>query len=200
MKLFDIPTDNLYKFMALSGIVLIITSYIPIYQAWIEGVEIEKVKGERDIIEIEVEWTRKEIDKITEQMNVLIDNIVEISGISKNEITEALNAKQSLVDINKDLKEHQMKWEELEAKGIEQLKLFREQIIKTYQLKTNSKVVNCRLRMLLWLKRLTMIGSFIGVIMTVSGFGLWYKKLQVPQDLLIQKKLKLESKKEKNDE
>jgi len=194
MKLFDIPTDNLYKFMALSGLVLIIASYIPFYHGWKAGVDIAEAKGEGEIIEAETDWARKELDILEHQIDTFIARMVELTGISKSEITAALNAGQSLVEISKDLEEHQAKWQELEAKSREHLKLFREQIIKLIRLNANWEVINYRLKTMLWLKRLAQIGALAGGFLAGLGFRLWYTKLQVPQDLLIKQRIKDEQK------
>jgi len=45
MKFFEIPTDNLYKFMATTGILLLIISYLPIYLAWEAGGNLARMKG-----------------------------------------------------------------------------------------------------------------------------------------------------------
>ncbi len=194
MKLFDIPTDNLYKFMALSGLVLIIASYFPLYHGWMTGVDLEKVKGENKLIEQEVNWVQQELDILDRQMDNFITRTAERTGMSESEITAVLNNGQSLVEISKGLKDEEAKWKELESKFREHLKLFREQIIKQIQLSSNLDVINYRLKAMLQLKRLAYISSFVGGLLTVWGFGLWYTKLQVPQDLLIKLKIKDEQK------
>lgn len=194
MKLPEIPTDNLYKFMAITGILLLIAPYLPIYLGWKAGAELARIKGESKIVNIEHDWMLKEVEILNHQIDTLIAQVVELTGISTSEIIMALNAGRSLSDIGKvkrtNLEKHQVKWEELEAKFREQLKLQREQIIKLTQLNTNLEVHNNHLKMLLWGKRLAMISASAGGFLTVFGFGCWYIKLQAPQDLIIKQKIK----------
>jgi len=127
-------------------------------------------------------------------MDFLIAKVAELTGISTSEITLALNAGHSLTEIGKgkisDLEKYQMKWEELEAKFREQVKIQREQIIKLIQLNTNLEMHNNYLKTLLWGKRLALISAFVGGFLAMFGFGRWYTKLQVPQDLIIKQKMK----------
>ena len=189
MKLIDIPTDNLYKFMAISGIVLIIASYLPFYHGWMIGCDLSELKGESEIIDQKANWVREELKKLENQMDTFIVQIVQLTGISKPEIIAALNAGQSLRDISKDLEEHQIQWQEIESKFHEHHKVFREQIIKQIRLKTKSELVNRKLEALVWLARLSQIGFFTGGLLASLGFGLWYKKLQALQDLLIKQRI-----------
>lgn len=198
MKFPEIPTDNLYKFMAISGIVLLIASYLPVFLASKKVGVLARIKGESQLIDQEHDWVSKDLEILEHQMDTLITQVVELTGISTSEITMALNAGYSLTEIGKEkhtnLEKNQMKWEELEAKFQEQLKLQREQIIKLIQINTNLEVHNSHLKMLLWWKRLTMITFFAGGFLSALGFGRWYTKLQVPQDLIIKQKMKGEQK------
>jgi hypothetical protein len=184
MKFPEIPTDNLYKFMAISGIVLIISSYLPVYLASKKVGVLERIKGESKLIDQEHDWVTKDLEILGHQIDTLMTQVVELTGISASEITMALNAGYSFNEISKDknanLEKYQMKWEELEAKYQEQIKLQREQIIKLIQIDTNLNVHNRYLKMLLWWKKLTLITFSVGCFLSGFGFVRWYIKLQVP--------------------
>jgi hypothetical protein len=194
MKLIDIPTDNLYKFMALSGLVLIAASYLPLYHGRLAGVDLAKAGGDKEIIELEAEWAREEADSVGLKYEAYITRLADLTGISKSQIITTLNAGQSLCDIKEGLEEHQVELEKLESTFRHKHRLFRDQIVKTIQLNTTIEVINRRFEELLWFKGLALAGALSGFVLAIVGFLLWYTKLQAPQDMLVKLKIKDEQK------
>lgn len=196
MKFPEIPTDNLYKFMAISGIALIISSYLPVYLASKNVGILARIKGEIELNNQEHDWVLMDVEILEHQMDTLMTQVVELTGISASEITTTLNAGYSLAEIGKDkninLEKYQIQWEELEAKLQEQRKLQREKTIELIQINTNLKVHNRYLEMLCWWKKLTLIAFSAGCFLSGLGFTCWYIKLQVPQDLMIKQNVKAE--------
>lgn len=64
MKIPVIPTDNLYKFMALFGIVLLISGYLPYFQAHKLTIDWARLNGEILILKEEIKWASSDIDNL----------------------------------------------------------------------------------------------------------------------------------------
>jgi hypothetical protein len=64
MKIPAIPTDNLYKFMALFGIVLLISGYLPYFQAHKLTIDETRLDGEILILKEEIKWASSDIDNL----------------------------------------------------------------------------------------------------------------------------------------
>jgi hypothetical protein len=56
MKFPEIPTDNLYKFMAISGIILFIAAFLPVVHSFKLKVESIRLNGEIETLQKEIEW------------------------------------------------------------------------------------------------------------------------------------------------
>ena len=189
MKFIDIPTDNLYKFMAIFGIYLLTISFLPFYYGWVVKYDLSEVEGEREVIDKKVYWINEEIKNLNNQIETFMTEITVLSGISKSEIIIALNNGKSLGDISNKFKEHQVTWQTIESKYIEKNKLFRDQIVKAIQLKTKTKIINQKLKAIVWLSRASLFGFSFGGFFTTLGFGLWYIKFQIIQDMIIKQKV-----------
>ncbi len=61
MKLPELPTDNLYKFVALAGITLVLAAMLPFYYAHLQSMEAIKARGEFDGIERRLGVLRRQI-------------------------------------------------------------------------------------------------------------------------------------------
>jgi len=190
MKFFDIPTDSLYKFMALSGLAMIIVSYVPAYQGIKEGEGLEEIQSKIELFVIETRWAMEDINSINNQIEILVRKLSKLTGVSDSDIKKALYSNLPLDKTRKDLEEHKIIWDELETKASEKRKLSREYETKRHQYKTYFAMELSRSKIQLILFLFSAIdGLLLGFPLAISGFVLWYKKLQVPQDLLIQKKL-----------
>lgn len=194
MKFPEIPTDNLYKFMAISGIVLLIASYLPYYHAYKMQVDLISLIGEHEIMGLEEKWASEQLDVLKHKADTLASQMSALMGMPASEIIKALSDGRSLSEVSKnkhiDLEKYQMKWEELDTKVLDLTKLMKEQLIKETKIGTNIAVYKCHRKMITWGKRLTLISAFVGGFLAMFGFGRWYTKLQVLQDLIIKQKVK----------
>lgn len=194
MKFPEIPTDNLYKFMALSGIVLFIASYLPFYHVHKLRVDLARIQGEHNLIKQKAEWVSEEVERIKHGNEPLMAQMAELTEISASEITAAVNAGLTFSEVCKikgvDIEKHEIKWDELTAKLSDQLKLLQEQQIKRIELMTNLEMLNCHLKMVVREQWLATSAAFLGSVLSFCGFTLWYRRLQAPQDMIIKQKAK----------
>jgi len=150
MELPKVPTDNLYKFMALSGIVLLVASAFPRYwQAKLEF-ELIRVQGEKRKVTKKKEWAHADMDYLLTKSN--------------------------------KLKEETSEWKE--AKD---LAAAEPQLIEKKRQEIQEKEISQRLDVIRRLKYVIAGGRWVGAILSVFGFLLWYHKLQKYQDKIVKK-------------
>jgi hypothetical protein len=159
MNIPNLPTDNLYKFMALSGLLILILSIsYPTYHT----LELEKqrmmISGEIEILKSETDLLERIVFERTKRQYKLTDP----------EFLQVVQLKKVLAKIK--------------AQGM-QLDLLESQI-KRYE----------------WF---CWVGFFIGLLLSVSGFSLWYIRVQRFQDKILKRQVtetkKVSSKNSKND-
>jgi len=169
MKFPEIPTDNLYKFMALSGITIILASLLPCYLSY--QIQIEAIRLSGKLEELKAVSDYSELRHKT--LAATIDGLLKVRARAE-ELKEQQNTEKIL--------------EELHAKQAENTEMLWKSTLAAIQHKAQWKE-------LLYLKRwynLTRIISALafvcGLILTIRGFQLWKEKLQIPQDLIIKQK------------
>lgn len=120
--MFQLPTDNLYKFLAISGLIVLGFSLVyPFKRLYEVNREVIQLGGE-----------------------------IEIFRLQNTEPCPPLEMQ---------IRAQQLKTKvELERAAVEQMRFFKELII---------------------------VGGTAGAAMIIIGFGLWYRKVQKPQDLII---------------
>lgn len=160
MKLPELPTDNLYKFMALAGITIIVLSLFPIYHAYKLKLNIIDVRGEVETLKTQLKWLKQDIKQFKDDTHNL--------------------EKQPLKE----------KTPETLAKTLEFIEANRNIGITAIQIET-------KVEKIAYLAVVNHIESIAGSIAIVAGaflatigFTLWYKKLQVHQDKIIQMEVK----------
>jgi hypothetical protein len=166
MEMLKPPTDNLYKFMAIFGLLIFILSYIPIVHSQ----------------QLELEWTILQCDFDTNVTNPL-NNM----GIEMKTQTESLNKILQLIN-KKDNAEA--------AINIEKANKMLENIdIPDFKTKLGHfdemiKRMNILIKKDVFIKYelyLGIISGIVGFILMCLGFYFWYSKLQKYQDMIIKK-------------
>ena len=183
MDIFTPPTDNLYKFMALSGIVLILAGVIvpPVFfqQTGMEylaqlrssdelGVQEKFVKERLDTLKSREQQASSEKDKLQQRLDKLkpTSNSTEADRLEAR-IKEANHEIESIADsayelrLNLELKRAQFKYEET---------------VSLNRLRTSRQFV-----LVGW------VLGLVGVFLSFVGFRRWYKRLQKFQDQLVLK-------------
>lgn len=176
----SLPTDNLYKFMAMSGLVIAIASvalaahhYRQVQRRFFDIkrriiVHKAKIKATEDDVDI----SRKLTSELKRQMLARVEAIklAQSSGLtgarvqegSSQEYQDALDSIEGMTNTNiKAIAQHDIEVAEIEADSDELA-------ILSTQLQT--------------LSTSSLAGVVIGALLTGSGFFLWYTKVQVLLD------------------
>ena len=165
MDISTLPTDNLYKFLAISGLLILTFSYVaPEYILF--QLEIRKsdaiASQQKIIIEgeaIELELERLSINrKIEEKLsNIKAKEASKIEGEFAEQLKILQSAQSSLLNQNQNVVEWRKKVRDQEAQ-IGQINIISELILK-YSLHAT-------------------IGRLLGLLITIFGFSMWYYKTQ----------------------
>lgn len=159
MNIPNLPTDNLYKFLTIAGLVLIFASAV-----WFEAerqdafVKADNASLRARILEIEKEHLEKE----ELGLNVSRQRMFE-GGLRPSDVEE----------------------QQIEAKTLnEQEKAFQ---IKEAEVEAQAEVANRIISKLELARVFFSIGVGLGFFLTGAGLRFWYTKLQVYQDRLVKK-------------
>lgn len=190
MKLPEIPTDNLYKFMALSGIVILIASFIPFSYAHKLKVKTIHLNSEIEILRQQREWLTKDMNDLEAASKKLLQRYDKYdeyatrkgAGDHTSELSEVFKTK-------------------LDAKGKQVLKelselsdLNRQKFVSEAQQRAKYKELKYLLIIMRMGLSLSVVGLVSGIFLAYIGFSLWYNRLQIPLDRLIKNKAKDEQK------
>lgn len=172
MNIPNIPTDNFYKFIALSGtIIVLVTLYTSITK--VSEVEDKLIEAEEIVKTIAVK-----IESLNRKVS-FIDSIIENSDMKQND------------KIFKHVGKIELEYSPLEMKELlkeEQEALF---LIKIEQVKSeanNKSIEHLHKRA----SSIFYVGIFIiiiGLLMANIGFTLWYVRVQRPLDMALQNEL-----------
>ncbi|TRZ65045.1 MAG: hypothetical protein D4Q79_00145 [Spirochaetia bacterium] len=160
MNIPNLPTDNLYKFMAIFGLVIIISGFY-FYTTIIDKYSLaaSSLIKEEGILKIETDYLSDEV--------ALLETRIEIANGQgdKNILNNVLADYKAVKD--------ELKQKEIARESIEQ---------KIYDLEFIEKDVNA-------IKAYHFGAIGLGMVLMVYGFWLWYSKLQYYQDLIIRREV-----------
>ena len=172
MTIPNLPTDNLYKFTALSGVILIIFSlYYPrekLYETRLKiidvGYKMKVLEAKRRIISKSIDENSRELKSFNRELNKIFEKIEnrKIKGEDSKTIISDLKKKRSY-HLKKHLKaDHKLA--ELELYGLKILKLQKE-----------TEMLND-----IYVSRafISIFINIFGIIMAFIGFKLWYTRVQ----------------------
>jgi hypothetical protein len=202
------PTDNLYKFFSITG--LLVLAFSILYPA-LRSDEVQKnlidlkgkyelLKYKQDLIIIE----QKETSSLSKKLIKKQDEQLAARNISRADNKSSNTDIDDYQQLLKDLKnENEREYFEFKIKyndeivpnqkevnsylaSIDKQKLVAQQLdIKEIELSTVNEAVRLEIKKIDYLMTLSSIGKIIGLIMTVCGFGLWYFLHQKLQDEII---------------
>jgi hypothetical protein len=171
----QLPTDNLYKFMALVGVIVLLSSFVfPSYhmfeierQQVIARAEFEVLKAKNDLLNSE----SAELDLEREHLKLDMERAKK--GKASQESSKEIESRsQNLRD----------RYAEIRA--------------KRHDILANSALIGGKLeeieRLLKWMGHYIVamaVGGLVGVLLISSGFRLWYDRVQVYQDALLRKQV-----------
>jgi len=161
MNLPSIPTDNLYKFLAITGLILCLVS---IFYPTIEGDKID-----REIIQLETNTNiyLRESEHLNREQDFFEEKLDDAKLAAKSKTL----SKQGRDSISRELLEIDRKVLELRIKAAEQ-QGYAKQILR----------LNSRLRLM---NKCANYGFNSGVVLMFLGFILWYLQVQRYQDLIM---------------
>lgn len=212
----EIPTDNLYKFMALSGVAILVFSLIPFYHAQRLHLDALRLSGDIRILGIQIEWQSMDMDQVLQQTNTLKQQtgtlaqqtstlkkrVDELRETMPSETAAALDTKRPLGEVRKEtankvediekeldtLIESRLQLEESQHKLEESQ---RKQEVTSIQHETKNEEHRYLARLIGLELLLGGFGFLSGVVLATKGFRLWHVKLQVHQDRIIQMEAKV---------
>jgi len=159
----QIPTDNLYKFIAISGLIILGVSFFCQYNYTTRyNYEYQKLHGEYAMLEAEVQLLDKESCSLEEKVDSFNAKKIKLSKEEKKLNKETF--KSANHDLKEKLKKIALKQTELAVKGANL-----EFLVSQYQ---NDK-------------KLFYLGIFDGLIFIAFGFFLWYFRLQIYLDKIV---------------
>jgi preprotein translocase subunit SecG len=198
------PTDNLYKFVAISGLLFIVLSFYPNYLNFKLGEQkIEHLKN-LNILNIELKNLVEESEQISKKANEIKDKASELfEGMKKNSETiksAAQNAQNKNIKTAKilqneflsndkvneisrnELNENELKINDADLQNQEKMK---QQKIKLAELNSTSELIGYYNEQISWLKTLSKLIFTSGLIFVATGFYFWLVKHQMPNDKLL---------------
>jgi hypothetical protein len=174
------PTDNLYKFIAISGLLFIIISFVPNYLTFrLLEKKIEHVR-EQDKFLVEITQINDESDKRINkqsQFNRDYDELLENKNKIKNYFQIKTNREkvEQLIEAKKNFDVEGMVFDE----KYNALK------IKKADLDASSEMNELYKSEISWLESVSFKVFIAGIFLVLVGFYFWYKKMQKPNDLLL---------------
>ncbi len=194
---FKPPTDNLYKFVALSGLLLLVVSLVlPAYAVvnleWkrLEAVrELNITKGEIEqskTAELEVKSAKLTIDaalKEADAANLRVD-AVQKQKVSVKKLKELKEAVKQLEKTLSNVSDAQSR---LHEKIDAYTKIVNNVSVRTIDNEYQGEVVDSVLAMEKASEVLGLCGGILGVVLAVGGFAFWYRKVQVFEDRILKK-------------
>jgi len=159
------PTDNLYKFEALVGTIIVFASlYFP-------RVLLIKLDEEVDAATIKIGTAEAEL-KFATRKEATISKILDNAVAPKKSISEFDGKKVVLEYSESELKGMLAQIEELE----------RSMRISDVEVKVGQQRMERLLKDFKWVEREMYCASIVGLIMALTGYSLWYWRIQVYQD------------------
>lgn len=163
MQLPSIPTDNLYKFLSISGLwIFLVFMFIPHYFIHIT---LDKKRG----LELSDTILNIELDSITTE-SIEIEYAIEL--VNKIDIKGDVDASKNLLNIiNK-----------LESRNINVIASQKEHRIARAKQKAELDEAEYYIAKLTWFTAIQIFGTILGGFMSLIGFICWYFKIQRIED------------------
>ncbi len=194
MKYPELPTDSLYKFMALSGIAILLISLVPFYHAHKLHLEVICLGGDIKTLNTQTEWLSNDLEQLKDEISILKKQTDELNEVTTSEITTALSTKRLLSDVraekDKEAEKIEKKLDKLVNKRLQFEEIGRKQKLTSIQIRAKNEEHKYLVR-IIGVELLTgALGLICGIFLAIKGFKLWYRKVQVHEDAIIERKAK----------
>lgn len=182
MSIFTPPTDNLYKFMALSGIVLIIAFIVPLLFFHQTGMEyLEQVRGSKEL-EVQEKFVNQRLETLKLRDKEAKDEKQELQ-----KRLAGLNPASNSTEIDKLEVRIKEANREIDSIADSSYELSLNLALKQAQVNSEETVSLNRRRDSRVAIVVGAIWVILGFFLSVFGFPLWYIKLQRHQDRVVKK-------------
>ena len=163
MTIPSLPTDNLYKFLALAGLLLLVFALVYPLDRLTE-LQLKQTK-------IDTEWQTLalEVSRLAEDSAGVRGEVDRLQKNPNANIQDTKGALDSIATISDRLHTLQIKQISLNGKG-QEIKIVSGDIF--------------------FMRKLLVFGFLLGGILALIGFLGWYFRVQKPQDMLLRKSLK----------
>lgn len=178
----NIPTDNLYKFLAIAGLVLIIFAGT--------FANNRRIEIDREILSVEIkaqELTARS-EFTTESQSDLIKDGEDLKKDASEFVRKApsfykVHLMESTIDnLLSDLERFEKKYETIREKSLEYK-------LKSIEVNGQLKYVEQLQRELKEAKILLYLSFYMGFELSIFGFYSWYHRVQMYQDILLEKQI-----------
>ena len=185
MTIPNLPTDNLYKFIALTGVLFFLFANVyPKYKhqeisgdlITIDG-DILKLDIEKQKISDKKEELRKQIMDLDHRCNCGSKSIINDSVIIRSKI---IDGPQNLIDLSKSIDTLISQWQELKLQFVS----------KQIDIITKEKILNKKLQDIIDYQNEADTFIPISVFIIFLGFISWYNKTQKIQDNILKEQFK----------
>ncbi|HSE15582.1 MAG TPA: hypothetical protein VLB46_00930 [Pyrinomonadaceae bacterium] len=192
------PTDNLYKFQALVGLLLVLVSIT--YPVWLFRQALLlyfAARNEESQLQIQAEYVQERQNLLQNQMSSMLDDPDQLKKL-KERIDDLEN--QWLLatpspkrnTLSSEIDRLRKRWQDsLQSRTAlveESQKLMSELRSKKEHLTHQQSVSKTQLRMSRFMFVIGVVGFLIGVAITLRGFRQWSKRVQVYEDIILKRK------------
>jgi hypothetical protein len=163
MNLPTIPTDNFYKFMAISGVAIVIFSFA-FPMTLIKDLRPKQIKimTKQKVMKLELDELLKEQDILSKDIAVAETNLENLTSENVVKLRERqVDLHQNVINIK----------------------------IKTINIEGQIDMIGALTEELHFAKILMICGVIIGLIFSFCGFVAWYFIVQIPSDLLLRRQV-----------
>lgn len=194
MNLPNLPTDNLYKFFAITGLLILlisIGSYITSFNNLNRDI-IEFMK-KLDLLEIEINYHHDDIIELDKILKTDFYSKLDTSVLNRYEKDTIRNARTSLIKYKyflNSLPSTDTNLKTFTSLVMESIKNYRMIENKVVEINYYDKRISQNKSLLTGHCILSIIGLIFGIYLTFKGFFNWYFKYQKYQDKLIKKESK----------
>jgi len=187
------PTDNLYKFQALAGLLLALVSLL--YPTWLYQQALlrylDAKNGETEL-QTQTDYVQKRLDLLQVQMNTTLDDPDQMKKLIDDLENQRLAASSPKREaLSAEIERLRKRWQEsLQSRtalfeASQELKASLQS--KTGQLAIQKSVSETELSMSRYMIYIGLVGIVIGVIITLRGFRQWSKRVQVYEDKILKR-------------
>ena len=193
LELFKPPTDNLYKFQALAGLLLALVSLL--YPTWLYHQALLRyldAKNGETQLQIQADDVQKRLDLLQLQMNTMLDDPDQLKkSLDQLENQRLLVISTKREALSSEIDRLRKRWQDSVQsrtalfEASQELKASLQS--KTDRLVHQQSVAETELSMSRKIIYLGIVGFVAGVLITLRGFSKWSKRVQVYQDRILKR-------------